>query len=76
MPPPRRFRAQIWQWIRHAARLDDGREVTRAMVQQMIAEESAGRLPAARALFEAVATSAELVDFLTLPAYESLVKSS
>ena len=70
-------RTQIWQWIKHGAALDDGRTVTRPLVQQLIAEESAGRsLPAARALFEAVATSDELADFLTLPAYEILVKPS
>jgi malate synthase len=67
-------RTQIWQWITHGAALDDGRTVTRAMVQHWIAEESAGRLPAACALFEAVATSEQLVDFLTLPAYDILVK--
>jgi malate synthase len=66
-------RTQIWQWIRHGAALDDGRTVTRRLVQQLIAEESAASLPAARALFETVATSEELVDFLTLPAYEILV---
>ncbi len=69
-------RTQIWQWIRHGATLDDGRTVTRALVQQMIAEESAGRLATARALFETMATSVELEDFLTLPAYEMLVKPS
>ncbi|MCU1382172.1 MAG: malate synthase [Acidobacteria bacterium] len=69
-------RTQIWQWITHGAALDDGRTVTRALVQQWIAEESAGRLPAARALFEAVATSEQLADFLTLPAYDILVKPS
>jgi malate synthase len=66
-------RTQIWQWIRHGATLDDGRTVTRPFVRQLIAEESAARLPAARSLFEAVATSEELTDFLTLPAYEILV---
>ena len=60
--------------IRHGATLDDGRTVTRALVQQMIAEESAGRLATARTLFETMATSVELEDFLTLPAYEMLVK--
>ena len=69
-------RTQIWQWIRHGAALDDGRTVTRPMVQQLIAEESAGRSGQARALFEAVATSDELADFLTLPAYHVLVKPS
>jgi malate synthase len=67
-------RTQIWQWIKHRAALDDGRTVTKALVQQLIAQESAGSLAAARSLFEAVATSDELVDFLTLPAYEILVK--
>jgi hypothetical protein len=33
-----------------------------------------GRFADARALFEQVATSVELQDFLTLPAYEILVK--
>jgi malate synthase len=67
-------RTQIWQWIKHRASLDDGRTVTRPLVQQLIAEESSSSLPAARALFEAVATSDELTDFLTLPAYEILVE--
>jgi malate synthase len=67
-------RTQIWQWIRHGAALDDGRTVTRPMVERWIAEESAGRLPAAREIFNAVATSESLVDFLTLPAYQYLVK--
>ena len=69
-------RTQIWQWIKHGAALDDGRTVTRALVAaahrgRVRAGESA---PRARALFEAVATSDELADFLTLPAYEILVK--
>jgi malate synthase len=68
-------RTQIWQWIKHRASLDDGRTVTRPLVQQLIAEESSASLPAARALFEAVATSDELTDFLTLPAYEILVET-
>src|SRR5205085_12566491 len=69
-------RTQIWQWIKHGAALDDGRVVTRALVQRLIADESAGRSEQARALFEAVSTSSDLEDFLTLPAYESLVKLS
>ncbi len=69
-------RTQIWQWIAHGAALEDGRAVTRPMVQQLIAEESAGRSEQARALFEAVATSETLEDFLTLPAYEMLVTRS
>jgi len=67
-------RTQIWQWIHHGAALEDGRTVTRAFVKQLIAEEAGDRRQDARALFEEVATSSELQDFLTLPAYDVLVK--
>ena len=79
-------RTQIWQWLKHRATLDDGRVVTRALVEQLIAEEfvrvreevgaarfDRGRFPEARTLFEQVATSQELQDFLTLPAYDVLI---
>jgi malate synthase len=78
-------RTQIWQWLKHRATLDDGRVVTKALVEQCIGEEYArvrsevgaarfdrGHFPEARQLFEQVATSADLLDFLTLPAYEVL----
>jgi malate synthase len=78
-------RTQIWQWLKHRAALDDGRTVTRALVQQCVSEEydrvrsevgaarfDRGHFPEARTLFEAVATSDDLVEFLTLPAYEVL----
>jgi malate synthase len=81
-------RTQIWQWLRHRAALDDGRTVTRPLLEQLIAEElvrvreevgperfAGGRFDEARALFEQVATSDELQEFLTLPAYEILVKA-
>jgi malate synthase len=67
-------RTQIWQWINHGATLEDGRVVTRPFVRQVIAEESAGHSAEARALFEQVATSEELQDFLTLPAYDVLIR--
>jgi malate synthase len=78
-------RTQIWQWLKHGAALQDGRTVTRTLVQQCLGEEydrvraeigaarfDRGHFPEARKLFEEVATSDELVDFLTLPAYEVL----
>jgi malate synthase len=34
-------RTQLWQWRRHAARLDDGRAVTAALLREVIAEETA-----------------------------------
>jgi malate synthase len=62
-------RSQIWQWLHHGrVTLDD--------VQRVIAEEADHLGPGydrARALFDAVATRPEYVEFLTLPAYEQLV---
>ncbi|HEY2153081.1 MAG TPA: hypothetical protein VGH34_19880, partial [Vicinamibacterales bacterium] len=82
-------RTQIWQWIKHKATLDDGRTVTKALVEQCIGEEYArvrdevgaarfdsGRFPEARLLFEQVATSDQLQEFLTVPAYALLVQTS
>jgi malate synthase len=71
-------RSQIWQWLHHGARLDDGRPVTRELVS-LITDEEIAQLPThepgrrfteARTIFEQVATDDEFVDFLTWPAYE------
>jgi malate synthase len=72
-------RTQIWQWVRHGAALEDGRAVTAEMVRRLLDEEMAafggGRFAEARAIFEELSTSAELAEFLTLPAYEALLAS-
>jgi malate synthase len=81
-------RTQIWQWLHHRATLDDGRTVTSELVQQLVGEEfrrvrdevgavrfDQGHFAEAGTLFVQLATSPELADFLTLPAYEMLVKS-
>jgi malate synthase len=60
----------VWQWVRHGARLDDGRTVTPELVRELIA--GAGGDAPARALFEHVALGGDFVEFLTLPAYERL----
>jgi len=78
-------RAQIWQWLHHQAALDDGRPVAPELVERLTGEEldrirgeigaerfDRGRFPDARALFSRVATSADLPEFLTIPAYEQL----
>ena len=78
-------RAQVWQWLRHGAALDDGTAVTAALVSRLLDEElavvrqeigaaryDAGRFAEARALFHRVATETPLIEFLTLPAYELL----
>ena len=62
-------RSQIWQWLRHG-------RFTAAQVQQVVEEESAKLGPTfaeATALFAQVATGADYVEFLTVPAYAKLV---
>jgi malate synthase len=78
-------RSQIWQWIHHGVELDDGRTVTADLVRQVLDEETArireqvgdevwqgGRPDDTREIFESVALSPELLEFLTIPAYEYL----
>jgi malate synthase len=83
-------RAQVWQWIRHGASLDDGRQVTPELVRELETSElerirkeigddewfeTEGRPDLSRSLFERVALSGEeLVEFLTLPSYDELLK--
>ena len=77
-------RSQVWQWIRHGVRMDDGREVTADLAAAILNEETdrlraalgddfdAARIPEARELFERVALSREFVEFLTIPALERI----
>lgn len=75
-------RAQIWQWLRHGVRLQDGRVVDVALVDRLLAEEldrlagqsdeSIHRYDDASILFRRIIVSPEVIDFLTLPAYEIL----
>lgn len=79
-------RTQVWQWVKHGAVLDDGEAVTKERVRRTLEEELAvirqeigderfegGAFAPASELFFEVATSDELVEFLTLPAYERMV---
>ena len=78
-------RAQVWQWAKHGARLEDGRTVTPELVKESIAGELAkmrervgaerfekGRFLLAADLFGKMMLSGEFNEFLTLPAYEFL----
>src|SRR5215213_704270 len=82
-------RGQVWQWIRHGARLEDGRTVTPDLVREIESSElekireeigddewfeKEGRPDLSRELFESVALSDEFVEFLTLPAYDELLR--
>ncbi|HEX8160186.1 MAG TPA: malate synthase A [Solirubrobacteraceae bacterium] len=84
-------RAQVWQWVRHGAELDDGRTITAELVRELesaelekIREEigddewfqKEGRPDLSREIFEEVALADELVEFLTLPAYERLEENT
>jgi malate synthase len=67
-------RSQVWQWVRHGAKLSDGRSVTREMVHDVIREQTT-KLPGARMadaakIFEAMTNDSNFADFLTLLAYD------
>jgi malate synthase len=81
-------RSQIWQWVHHAARLEEGPRITRDLVREIEDEEltklketygdelyGKGRFPEAKELFERVALADDFPEFLTIPAYEVLEKS-
>jgi malate synthase len=71
-------RSQLWQWVHAGHRLDDGQQVTRELVERVLATEC-GRLDGlpgleqARTLFERAALDDDFVDFLTLPAYAAVL---
>ncbi|MCA9525386.1 MAG: malate synthase A, partial [Myxococcales bacterium] len=78
-------RAQVWQWVRHGARLADGRPVTAALVRQLVAQElsalhvalgdarmAEGRFALAAGLFTELACAETLAPFLTVPAYRHI----
>ena len=67
-------RAQVWQWVRHGAKLSDGRPVTQAMVRQIIGEQKTklkgGRIIEAAEIYDRMMTNPEFAEFLTLVAYD------
>ncbi len=78
-------RAQLWQWVHHNAKLSDGRVVDLALVESMIAGElNRQKIAVDGARYAAYAAAADLilelvrapkfVDFLTLSAYQRVLK--
>ncbi len=70
-------RSQIWQWVRHGARTEDGEPITEDRVRSLVrarVEELSGHPHAidAAKVFEEVALGPDFVEFLTLPAYEMI----
>jgi malate synthase len=78
-------RAQLWQWIRHGARTNDGKPVTEGRFDRLLTEELDrihaevgparllnGVFPTAARLFAEMIKQDTFDEFLTLPAYEHL----
>ncbi|MCK6444916.1 MAG: malate synthase A [Planctomycetes bacterium] len=81
-------RAQVWQWIRHGAKLDDGRTIDAALFRAVLADETRaleaanaserfapGKLALAAHLFAELSVAEEFSEFLTLPAYDLLIRN-
>jgi malate synthase len=77
-------RAQVWQWIRHRAKLDDGRTVDTALYRTLLDEELAklcasrsnhGYEPAAK-LFCELIEAPVFPEFLTIPAYDMIISGA
>jgi malate synthase len=78
-------RSQIWQWAHSSVELEDGAVVDRALVERIVAEEYDGlvasggpyaaQLETARDLFLATALDDDFADFLTLPAYDAVLRA-
>ena len=79
-------RAQVWQWVRHGQKLDDGRAITKELVRQIVREENdkvkaqmgaeryaAGRYEDAAQLMIELVEQPVFHEFLTLPAYERII---
>jgi malate synthase len=78
-------RTQIWQWINHSCKLDDGREITHIYCNSLIPDElekikgyvgeekfKNGRFDIATILFKDLINSKTLEEFLTINAYTYL----
>ena len=78
-------RAQLWQWLRHGARTNDGQPITVERFDRLMSAEldrihgevgaarlTGGVFPTAARLFEQMTKSEVFDEFLTLPAYELL----
>jgi malate synthase len=79
-------RAQIWQWIRHRAKLADGRVIDKPLCRKLLDEEleklkqlagaeayAKGRYRDAAKIFVDLIEAQRFPEFLTIPAYEQLM---
>ena len=79
-------RAQVWQWVRHNQKLDDGRAITKDLVRTIVREEldkvkaqmgdeayGKGRHEEAAQLMIDLVEQPQFYEFLTLPAYDRII---
>ncbi|HEV8122761.1 MAG TPA: malate synthase A [Gemmatimonadales bacterium] len=79
-------RSQVWQWIRHGARLDGKRVLTIELFREIAAQElerirtlvgperfAGGKFGLAVKLYDQLITDEEFAEFLTLRAYDELL---
>ena len=77
-------RAQLWQWVKYAARMDDGTRVSRDAVLELVSKQvlalskdsgvdDVARVSLAGKLFSKMVLDDDFQDFLTVPAYEELL---
>ena len=82
-------RAQVWQWIHHQAKLDDGTTVSADRFRTVVTEEmdrvraevgderfTRGKFNEARELFERLSLAPRFEEFLTVPAYDLVTKDA
>ncbi len=78
-------RAQLWQWVHQKAKLSDGRTVDTPLVESIIADELKKQKVAVNAvrysayekaadLMRELVSAPQFVEFLTLPAYQRVLK--
>jgi len=63
-------RAQVWQWVKHGAKMNDGRAVTAELVRSATDAQSGSA--EAKQLFKEMMTSSDFPEFLTLAAYQHI----
>jgi malate synthase len=78
-------RTQVWQWLKNKSKLDDGREVTIGLIDDILPSEvnkiidyvgedayEKGEFDKATGIFYHLITEEDYVEFLTLPAYDEI----
>jgi malate synthase len=65
-------RAQVWQWLRHGAKLSNGSQITIELVRRVIDEQRSKLKCSAETaeIFDRMMTSPDFAEFLTLVAYD------